>query len=121
MILEACSRFATVRSIRDVEILQNRSNSRSEFPQRPRERLALTEEFINKVRGMLPPQPWKPGLHRKMSAKLGCDTATFFAAVERLIEDGVLYRQKDGVLYNEEGNVVAFDPERVHPETLKLR
>jgi hypothetical protein len=81
----------------------------------------LSAQFIESVRQALPAQPWKPGVHIEVSRKLRCDISTYRAAVEQLIEDGIFLRQKDGVLYDEEGNAVSFDSERVDPETLQLR
>ena len=60
-------------------------------------------------------------MHRRIVSELRCKPSDLSAAVERLIEDGVFLRQKDGVLYDTEGNVVSFDPESVDPGTLQLR
>ena len=81
----------------------------------------VTAEFIGNVKALLPPQPWKPGIHKKICEKLNCDNYMYSAAVEALIEDGYFYQQKDGVLYDREGNVVSFDKERVDSETMQLR
>ena len=85
------------------------------------EKPSLTEDFISRVKALLPQQPWKPGIHRSISTKLDCNTSLYFAAVDALIEEGYFYRQRDGVLYDPEGNVVSFDPDRVNPETMMLR
>jgi hypothetical protein len=120
-VLEACERFAAKRGITGAKALaSNRPlQSTSQHQQGPRK--SVTDDFVAKVKAVLPPQPWKPGLHRKVSAQLKCDTSKYSAAVERLIEDGVFLRQKDGVLYDADGNVVSFDSERVDPDTLELR
>jgi len=81
----------------------------------------ISDEFIAKVKASLPAQPWKPGLHREISNQLNCKVSAYFAAVERLINDGDFLRQRDGVVYDSDGNVVSFDPERVNPETLELK
>jgi hypothetical protein len=78
-------------------------------------------ELIARIKAALPPQPWKPGLHRRIASEVGCDLPTYFAAVAQLIEDGDVHRQKDGVVYDADGNVICFDPERVDPDTLELR
>lgn len=80
----------------------------------------LTETFVANVKALLPAQPWKPGIHRSITTQLKCKTSDYFAAVDRLIEDGVFLRQRDGVLYDPDGNVVSFDPDRVDPTTLEL-
>lgn len=119
-VLAACTKFATAKGISGIEMLLARNPNlfRSSLPKKPS--TPITDDLLNRIRAVIPPQPWKPGLHRTISRELGCDVSTYFYAVERLIEEGVFYRQKDGVLYDVDGNVVSFDPERVEPETLTL-
>lgn len=120
-VIDACKKFGDRHQISAIEMLANRFDI---FPKSTEQRLhnaiLITEEFLSKVKASLPPQPWKPGIHKKVARELGCDTTTYYSAVERLIDDGLLYKQRDGVLYDRDGNVVAFDPERVDPETLSL-
>lgn len=123
-VIRALKEIGTRHQISGIQALENRPDIIYESAQNRRDRKAIpviTEEFLNRVRSILPPQPWKPGLHRTMSAQLECDTSIYFAAIERLIDEGVVYRQRDGVLYDHDGNVVAFDPERVDSDTLELR
>jgi hypothetical protein len=118
-VLSACRDFAASHGISGEKALASFSglspirNARS--PHR-----APTDEFVELVRGALSPQPWKPGVHLSVCAQLKCGPPELFAAVERLIEDGSFLRQQDGVLFDAEGNVVAFDAERVDPQTLEL-
>lgn len=42
-------------------------------------------------------------------------------SVPDYFEDGFFYQQRDGVLYDREGNVMSFDPDRVDPKTMSLR
>lgn len=122
-VINASKEFAASHQISDIEMLESRTYyyKLSETAQLDRKNEALlTDEFLNKLIAELPPQPWKPGLHKKIAAQFGCDPSTIFEGVKMLIDDGVLYRQKDGVLYDQNGNVVAFDPERVDPNTLIL-
>lgn len=80
-----------------------------------------SSELIARVKAALPPQPWKPGLHRRIASEVGCNLPAYFAAVAQLIENGDFHRQRDGVVYDRDGNVICFDPERVDPDTLELR
>ena len=116
----ACAKFAAASGISGIEMLLARNLHQFESSPPSAPPALITDEFLHRLKEVIPPQPWKPGLHRKISSELGCDISTYFSGVERLIEDGVFYRQKDGVLYDVDGNVVAFDPERVDPETLSL-
>lgn len=81
----------------------------------------ITEEFILNVKESLPEQPWKPGVHRTVIEKLSCSSQAYTAAVNRLVEDGYFLRQAKGILYDLEGNIVAFDADRVDPKTMELR
>jgi len=76
--------------------------------------------FAVKVNELLPEQPWKPGVHREITKKLKCTNSEYFEAVQMLIDEGLRNKQRDGVVYDADGNVVSFDPERVDPETMEL-
>lgn len=115
----ACTKFASTRGISGIEMLLARSLNIFE-PSLSKSASPVSENLLNRLKAIIPPQPWKPGLHRKISRELGCDVQTYFSAVERLIEEGIFYRQRDGVLYDIDGNVVSFDRERVDPDTLTL-
>ncbi len=119
-VVAACTKFAATRGINGIEVLLARSLDLFESSPLSKPSPPITDDFVNKLKAIIPPQPWKPGLHRNISRELGCDVSTYFSGVERLIEDGLFYRQKDGVLYDVDGNVVSFDPERVDPVTLSL-
>lgn len=118
-VAHACREYAAKRGIVGVEALVSMPRAIGAlYRQNPRR--PITDDFVEKVRIALPAQPWKPGLDRRISDQLACERADYFAAVERLIEDGAFLRQRDGVLYDADGNVVSFDAERVDPETLEL-
>jgi hypothetical protein len=70
---------------------------------------------------LLPKQPWKPGTHKELSLKLNCSEKEIYAATNSLISQGKRYRQKDGVLYDNENNIVGIDKERVDTKTMKLK
>lgn len=73
----------------------------------------LTPELIEQVDSLLPIQPWKPGVNREVADLLGVTSATVSAAIQLLIADGRRNNQRDGVVYDAEGNVLATDPDRV--------
>lgn len=83
--------------------------------------IEVSNEFIEQVEMLLPKQPWKPGTHKELALKLNCSEKEIFAATSRLISQGKRHRQKDGVLYDNENNIVGIDEERVNAETMKLR
>lgn len=81
----------------------------------------VTMEFAQQVNLILPDQPWKPGIHKEIISKLNCSQSDYFDAVKLLIDAGERYHQKDGVVYDEEGNVLKIDTDRVDSETLELK
>jgi hypothetical protein len=96
-----------------------KDNKKGTFPTSPKKE--VTMEFALKVNEILPDQPWKPGVHKEIISKLSCTNSEYFDAVKLLIEEGERYNQKDGVVYDEEGNVLIIDEERVDSETLQLK
>lgn len=92
-------------------------------PKRPRgfRRVYITEEFIEDVRNLLPPQPWPVGIHKKIIKTLNSTNNKVSTAIHELIERGEILKQIDGVLYNKDGSVHSFDEKRVDSKTLKLK
>ena len=70
-------------------------------------------EFVSKVEALLPKQPWKPGLHIRIAAELGCAPSMVSAAIQQLIREGKRHVQTDGIVYDSSGAILAVDPERV--------
>lgn len=87
--------------------------------QQPRTRKVLSEDFIEMVDYVLPSQPWKPGVHFEVASKLDCKPHKVSQAIRQLIADEKRNVQKDGVVYDLNGNVLAVDPERI-PESLNF-
>ncbi|WP_222426441.1 hypothetical protein, partial [Yersinia massiliensis] len=74
--------------------------------------ISVSEDFVKLVEDELPSQPWKIGMHHEIIESLNCTTAQYTAAVDILVRNGKVYRQKDGVLYNLDGEIVGVDEER---------
>lgn len=72
-----------------------------------------TEDLIQKVDARLPSQPWKQGVHALVAAELGCKPFLVSAAIEELVRRGIRLYQKDGVVYDANGKIIAVDEERV--------
>ena len=62
--------------------------------------------FISRVKELLPPQPWPVGIHLKIAKIIGCYPSAVSEVIAFLIDIGEFYKQKDGVLYDEDDNVV---------------
>lgn len=68
--------------------------------------VSVNAEFISKVEQMLPKQPWPIGIHREIASKFKCYPSAVSDAISALIDSGKVYRQKDGILFDDEDNVV---------------
>lgn len=76
----------------------------------------LSEDFLNAVDAILSEQPWKPGVHAEVASLLGCKPFKVSQAITQLVESGRRYRQKDGVVYDTDGQVLMVDPTRVNEQ-----
>lgn len=122
--INLCSEAAEEFSIADISRVEKIENFNASDPANSdsykAEEIVIDLEFAKKVNDMLPPQPWKPGIHRKVTKKLGCSNKEYFQSVNLLIEEGYRNKQLDGFVYDDKGNVITFDVERVNPDTLEL-
>ena len=74
------------------------------------------EDLAMTVNGLLPNQPWEPGIHREIAKSLECGVGAVARAIDLLIRKGIRYRQEDGVVYDGDGYVVGVDWKRVSAE-----
>jgi AIPR protein len=129
--IELCKKVAAEWNIKGIErlihikevvvpLVESKTEEKIEKPKEEKKE-AVTLDFAMKINELLPDQPWKPGIHLEICEKMNCSKASYFEAVKLLIEEGVRHTQKDGVVYDEDGNVISFDKERVDEETLKLK
>lgn len=70
------------------------------------------EDFLLEVSGLLPPQPWKPRIHVKVADALSAKPDRVSNAIQILIARGVWLQQRDGVVFDKDGNEVARDESR---------
>lgn len=103
------------------KITLNPKRAKTQTPNIKSQRKEVTREFVSLVNETLPKQPWKPGVHIEVCSKLHCSKPDYFSAVEILIEEGLRYTQKDGVVFDQDGNVISINSERVDQESLKLK
>lgn len=123
--LKICEQMNATGDIDGYERLVNSFgiNNQKIVVNRPRQtnENTITVEFIEKVNQLLPSQPWKPGTHKQIAQKLSCKESEIYQAVSILVKSGRRYRQKNGILYNEKGEIVEIDTERVDEATLNLK
>ena len=122
-VLNACEKIGADRGISHAQCLGSAKfiEKTKSVDAKPRIRKPITDEFVENVRKLLPLQPWKPGLHRLICEELKCSKHEYSTAVDKLIGDGIFLRQKNGVVFDPQGNVVSFDADRVDPATLQIR
>lgn len=70
------------------------------------------EAFLSDVMRLVPPQPWKPGVHTAVATELGVKPQRVSNALQILIARGTYMTQRDGIVYDREGNEVARDSSR---------
>lgn len=60
----------------------------------------LTEELIEQIEKLLPPQPWTKGIHKEVAAQLEVPHYIVQGAITKLIELGKFYPQVNGIVYD---------------------
>ncbi len=58
--------------------------------------IPLSVEMFEKIRNLLPAQPWEKGIHKIIASKLGVTNKTVQAVIRKLISDGIFKHQVDG-------------------------
>lgn len=121
--LNLCRKVTVALDIADLQRITKSKETLPEIEQDKRQAnpKRITMELALKVNELLPPQPWKPGGHIEICKTLNITIPEYFELVKLLIEEGHRHNQKDGVVYDEDGNVITFDPERVDATTMSLR
>lgn len=66
----------------------------------------LSPSFLQSVQAELPPQPWPQGIHIIIANKLQCPRGKVWQAINHLVEEGVFYRQVNGIVYDHSGNAM---------------
>lgn len=86
----------------------------------PTREVEMTEELIARVADVLPPQPWRPGVHQDVCRALGVRPSSVYDAIDVLIDRGVFHEQKDGIVYADDGKVLMVDPMRCESTVAEL-
>lgn len=58
----------------------------------------LSPKFVDQVNALLPPQPWKPGIHVEIAEKLRCSSRDASRAISVLIKQRKRMKQRGGVV-----------------------
>lgn len=65
--------------------------------------ILLTPDLVQKIKEALPPQPWAQGIHRTIAQQLRISPTVVYEAIDLLIEHNHFYEQKNGMLYDKDG------------------
>lgn len=68
---------------------------------------SISSEFMRTVQDQLPNQPWPTGIHRVIAERLKCSPSKVWQAISELINQGIVYNQKNGIVYDHKGNVIS--------------
>ena len=74
-----------------------------------RRSVEIADDFVADIKKVLPPQPWRLGMHRDVARKLNVHPACVYDAIDILIERGEAYKQKDGIVYGNDGRAILVD------------
>lgn len=61
-----------------------------------KKKVVISEELLEKIRNLLPEQPWEKGTHKKIASKLDISNKIVQQAIRNLISDGIFKDQVDG-------------------------
>ncbi|MEJ8843968.1 hypothetical protein WG954_16365 [Lacibacter sp. H375] len=86
----------TIHNIPKVSFVQKNDTGEK---QTPPDRIEIDETILEKVREILPQQPWPKGTHKEVAEKLGLAASVVSRYIYELIRKGVFKPQVDGVLY----------------------
>jgi len=75
-------------------------------------RTVPSPEFVQRVDALLPAQPWPPAVHVAIANELKVMPKIIQNAIQLLIASGRRHAQRDGVVYDASGNILAVDTNR---------
>jgi hypothetical protein len=109
-------KFAQTRGIMDYKVFMQHIRKRRD---RAADDLAdIDDKTIDLVDAHLGDQPWPKGNQYVVSKKIGISPHIVMAATQMLIERKRRYRQKNGIVFNEDGTVRDYDKARITPEQI---
>lgn len=112
-----CARFAAENHLDGAEVIGRWRLPSDPEPSVPRRKAIpdgqpLDEAKVRLVAGVLPSQPWKPGVQQLAAASTGLTLYETRRAIQQLIANGEFHNQRDGVVFDKNNVIVAIDRER---------
>lgn len=91
--------YSALFNVKKVDAIDKQILNLNSIHKRPNAReVEIDDEFVASVDSLLPVQPWLPGVHRRVANELGCSSKKAQAAIQKLIEQGKRFNQRDGVI-----------------------
>lgn len=110
-VLKVLKRAADLWDIQGMEYIEHVQNrifsASSKFEEKE-----VSQTILDSVKVALSPQPWQPHEHLRVAKKLKLSPKLVSQAIDKLIELGVFHLQRDGIVYDNEGNVLMVDETR---------
>ena len=92
-----------IEHVQDKMLSQNINDNKKE----------ISQSILDSVKKCISPQPWQPNEHKRVAKELKISASIVYRAIDKLIELGVFHPQKDGVVYDNNGNVLIVDEQRI--------
>lgn len=90
-------------NINDVDSISKRENL---FIHKPSN--IIPRDVLKAVQKALPAQPWPSGNFFRVVEETGIDVEQVSGAIGLLIKKGVFNKQKDGIVYDNKGQIIAI-------------
>ncbi|MCL1665118.1 AIPR family protein [Elizabethkingia ursingii] len=109
LLLQLCEKISESENIKNFERLKRNYGLIIHLFSRSRNKVYrknIDAELLNKIDSLLPPQPWKVGIHKVIAKQLDCKIGIVYQAIDELIKSERRFIQKDGILYNSKGELI---------------
>ena len=100
--------------VEDVTVTRKKKDSKKH-----KENILVSDELLTLVDNSLPQQPWPIGVHFIVAKELDIPVHLVSGAIRKLISLGRRFNQKDGIVYDSNNNIVAYDNQRVTKQQIE--
>ena len=105
-VFDILNQAAAKFSIQDFEQIAHREDLPLNI--RPHTTCKLDASFLDKVKSLLPRQPWPAGIHKQIAFQLSVSPKKTYQAIDALIQRNDFYIQRNGILYTKEGKEITL-------------
>lgn len=112
-VLKVLKRAADLWDIQGMEYIEHMQDKMSSASSKLEEK-EISQSILDSVKMTLSPQPWQPYEHMRVARKLKLSQKLVSRAIDKLIELGVFHPQKNGIVYDDEGNILMVDETRIN-------